>query len=95
MLKKGLSARAALFASVRPLYEVVYRVAHVVGNQEQEEAEVLRKNFAQHLVLIREQAEQSEPLRAALLQFLKVTDRYAPHLFFCYQVADLPRTNND
>jgi hypothetical protein len=95
LLKKGLSATAALFASVRPLYELVYRVAHVLGNQQQEEAEAVRKNFAQQLDLMREQAEQYEPLRAALLQFLKVTDSYAPHLFFCYQVADLPRTNND
>jgi hypothetical protein len=95
LLKKGLLATAALFASVRPLYELVYRVAHVLDNQEQQEAEAVRRNFAQQLVLIREQAEQSEPLRPALLQFLKVTDSYAPHLFFCYQITDLPRTNND
>lgn len=31
----------------------------------------------------------------ALAHFLKVTQSYAPHLFFCYQVPDLPRTNND
>jgi hypothetical protein len=24
-----------------------------------------------------------------------MTQSYAPHLFFCYQVADLPKTNND
>lgn len=56
---------------------------------------MVRRTFAHQLVLIREQAEQSEPLRPALLQFLKVTHSYAPHLFFCYQVTDLPRTNND
>jgi len=31
----------------------------------------------------------------AITHFLKVTQSYAPHLFFCYQVPDLPRTNND
>jgi hypothetical protein len=31
----------------------------------------------------------------AIAHFLKVTQSYAPHLFFCYQVPDLPRTNND
>jgi hypothetical protein len=30
----------------------------------------------------------------ALAHFLKVTQSYAPHLFFCYQIPDLPRTNN-
>jgi hypothetical protein len=95
LLKKGLLATAALFAWVRPLYEFVYRVAHVLGNQDQLEAEEVQKNFEQQLVLMREQAEPCEAVRPALLQFLKVSDSYAPHLFFCYQVADLPRTNND
>ena len=31
----------------------------------------------------------------AIAHFLKVTQSYGPHLFFCYQVADLPRTNNE
>lgn len=95
LLKKGLVATQTLFATVRPLYERVYQVAHVLGNQDQQQAEEVQKNFEQQLVLMREQAEQCEALRPALLQFLKVTDSYAPHLFFCYQVADLPRTNND
>lgn len=30
-----------------------------------------------------------------IAHFVKVTQSYAPHLFFCYQVPDLPRTNND
>jgi len=30
----------------------------------------------------------------ALAHFLKVTHSYVPHLFFCYEVPDLPRTNN-
>jgi hypothetical protein len=95
LLKKGLGATQALFASVRPLYKRVYRVAHVLGNQDQQEAEAVQRDFAHQLGVIREQADQSETGRTALLQFLKVTDSYAPHLFFCYQVADLPKTNND
>lgn len=31
----------------------------------------------------------------AIAHFMKVTQSYAPHLFFCYQIPDLPRTNND
>ncbi len=34
-------------------------------------------------------------LAPAVDQFLKVTASYAPQLFHCYDVADLPRTNND
>lgn len=95
LLKKGLLATAELFASVRPLAQWVHQVAHVLANPEQQTAQQVQRAFADHLVLIREQAEHSDSLRPALLQFLKVTQSYAPHLFFCYQVADLPKTNND
>lgn len=55
----------------------------------------MRRHFEDHLVLIREQAEQEHRQHPALLHFLKVTESYAPHLFFCYQVAALPKTNHD
>lgn len=44
---------------------------------------------------MQDQAAQLTPsFQQAIAHFLKVTRSYAPHLFFCYQVADLPRTNN-
>jgi hypothetical protein len=95
LLKKGLNATQVLFASVCPLYKSVYQVAHVLGNQEKQEADALQRDFADQLALMRGLADQEDHLRPALLYFLKVTQSYAPHLFFCYQVADLPRTNND
>ncbi len=36
----------------------------------------------------------SDEMQAAIGHFLKVTDSYRPGLFHCYDVADLPRTNN-
>ena len=44
---------------------------------------------------MREQREQAGSLAPALDHFLKVTQSYAPGLFHCYDVAGLPRTNND
>src|SRR5438309_6905923 len=46
------------------------------------------------MAVLRMQADQLEGLRPQLLHFLKVSESYAPHLFFCYQIPDLPRTNN-
>lgn len=47
------------------------------------------------LMHMQEQASQLDPgFQQALAHFLKVTQSYAPHLFFCYQIPDLPRTNN-
>jgi hypothetical protein len=37
----------------------------------------------------------SGPLAAAVAHFVKVTQSYGPGLFHCYDVPDLPRTNND
>jgi hypothetical protein len=94
-LKKGLVATQTLFASVRPLCQVLQQVAHVLANADSSPAETVRVQFAEQLRRLKEQAEQSPELAGALTHFLKVTTSYAPHLFFCYQVADLPRTNND
>lgn len=42
----------------------------------------------------RELSKSSGPLRSSLAHFLKVTRSYQPGLFHCYDVLDLPRTNN-
>jgi hypothetical protein len=34
-------------------------------------------------------------LAPAIEQFLKVTNSFAPGLFYCYDIPGLPRTNND
>jgi hypothetical protein len=44
---------------------------------------------------MRQETDASEPLRKMTATFLKVTDSYWAGLFFCYDVSDLPRTNND
>jgi len=80
---------------VRPLYESVHRIASVLRNQHQQSGETVKSLFEEHLTKMREHAEHADAGEPALLHFLKVTQRYAPHLFFRYQVADLPKTNND
>lgn len=41
------------------------------------------------------QRERAGTVAPAIDHFLKVTASYAPGLFHCYDVPDLPRTNND
>jgi hypothetical protein len=43
---------------------------------------------------IRGQVPRAGKLQGALRHFLKVTRSYWPGLFHCYDVPDLPRTNN-
>ena len=44
---------------------------------------------------MRGQTKKAGQLKTAITHFLKVTDSYWPGLFHCYDVPDLPRTNND
>ncbi len=44
---------------------------------------------------MQEQQEQLGALAPAVAHFCKVTASYKEGLFQCYQVTDLPRTNND
>jgi hypothetical protein len=45
---------------------------------------------------MQEQAGQLGPSwQKAIAHFVKVTQSYGPQLFFCYQIPDVPRTNND
>jgi hypothetical protein len=44
---------------------------------------------------MRRPTKKAGQLKTAITHFLKVTDSYWPGLFHCYDVPDLPRTNND
>ncbi len=44
---------------------------------------------------MRRQTKKAGELKTAITHFLKVTNSYWPGLFHCYDVPDLPRTNND
>jgi hypothetical protein len=58
--------------------------------------EELQLRFMLVLMYMQEHKSQLDPWwQKAIAHFLKVTHSYAPHLFFCYQIPDVPRTNND
>ena len=44
---------------------------------------------------MRQEVFSSELLCKMIATFLKVTNSYWPGLFLCYDLSDLPRTNND
>src|SRR5207253_4929214 len=53
------------------------------------------ERYQKVLTRMREQQASLGPLGEAISTFLKVTESYWPGLFHCYDVPDLPRTNND
>ena len=97
LLRRGLEETAALWPAVRVAYRWVKQVAHLLKNRAERPAADIRRRLSHILSRIRQAATQTdgEELQQQLRHFLKVTKSYRPGLFHCYQVADLPRTNND
>ncbi len=95
LLTKGLTATAILWPDVQAGYGWVHRAASLLTNAEQWSAEEVRQHYQSLLNEMRQGADPSEPLQKMIATFLKVTNSYWSGLFFCYEVSDLPRTNND
>jgi hypothetical protein len=95
LLQRGLQVTALLWPAIILAYGWVYQVAHVLANEEALPADAVHDRYQgvlDHLAAGREAAGRLGP---AVDQFLTVSARYAPHLFHCYAVPGLPRTNND
>jgi hypothetical protein len=94
LLKKALETTQTDWQTLERVYGWVHQLAQVLG-EEDVRPEELQLRFLLILMHMQEQAGQLDPQwQQAIAHFLKVTQSYAPHLFFCYQIPDLPRTNN-
>jgi hypothetical protein len=73
----------------------VHRAAHLLANHDDWDAAGVRAAYGALVTEIDQQRVTAPTLAPAVDHFLKVTASYWPGLFHCYEVADLPRTNND
>lgn len=94
LLRRGLSATAALWPPIRTAYGWVHQAAHVLGNAEGHAAPEVQQAFAAILANMAAEQPRLGSLAPAIAHFRKVTNSYGPHLFHCYTVPDLPRTTN-
>ncbi len=95
LLTRGLSATAALWPDIRQTYGWVHRAAHVLANEASYSGTQVRYAYTALLAEMTGSQAAAGPLSPAVSHFLKVTRSYWPGLFHCYDVPDLPRTNND
>jgi hypothetical protein len=95
-VRHGLEATAPLWPPIQTAYALVHQAAHLLANPDDLAAAALRQAYHEQ-VLAPLQAQQAEPghLAEAAAHFAKVTASYWPGLFHCYDVPELPRTNND
>jgi hypothetical protein len=85
-----------LWPPIQTGYALVHHAAHLLANHEALDGAGLRQAY-QDQVLSPWQAHRTpdDPLALAATTFAKVSASYWPDLFHCYDVPDLPRTNND
>jgi hypothetical protein len=95
LLSGGLSATAALWVPVAAAYDWVFRAAAILENVAGRTGAAVKASYRGLLGAMARHAERAGNLCGALGTFRKVTRSYWPGLFHCYEVADLPRTDND
>jgi hypothetical protein len=95
ILRRGLDATAPLWPAVRVAYGWVHRAAHILNNDTQESGAAVQRRLHGLLGAMGQHQAQAGTLAPAVAHFLKVSRSYWPGLFHCYNVPDLPRTNNE
>jgi hypothetical protein len=94
-LHGGLKATAALWPPIVLMYAWVWRVAHVLGENGPNNAAEARRQLGGLLGAMVRHGVMLGALAGAASHFVRVSRSYWSGLFPCYEVADLPRTNND
>jgi hypothetical protein len=92
---KGLAATEEAWPPLRIAYGWVHRAAHILENEAAVPATEVRQRLENLFAEMRRDQATAGPLAPAVAHFLKVSASYWPGLFHCYEVAGLPRTNND
>jgi hypothetical protein len=95
LLRAGLEATATLWPAIALMYAWVWRAAHILGDEGPNQAAAARRQLGGLLGAVVRHSVRLGPLAGAAAHFVRVSRSYWPGLFHCYEVADLPRTNND
>ena len=95
LVAKGLAATDALWPAIRVAYDWVHRAARLLENGDGAPGGQVRRGMDDLLAAMRAGQATLGALQPAVAHFLKVSASYWPGLFHCYDIAGLPRTNND
>jgi hypothetical protein len=83
-----------MWPGVRVAFGWVHRAAHVLGQEGTSGAQI-RRQLSGLLGAMKRHRPKTGTLGGAVDHFVKVSRSYWPGLFACYEVKELPRTNND
>ena len=94
-LTTGLRQTAELWPGLEHAYAWVHRAARLLNNEDGHDVLVVRREYRALLAEMERAQDWLGELAWAVPHFRKVTTSYWSGLFQCYEVAELPRTNND
>jgi hypothetical protein len=95
LLRVGLATTASLFAPVRLADQWIHQAAHILGNPNNLASSDVRQEYEAFLSHLRDYPSTADSVADGIAHFLNVTASYAPNLFTCYDLPEIPRTNND
>lgn len=95
IIATALEQTASLWQPIVTAFDWVHQVATILDNDAQLDGQNVRYSLERLLRAMERWKDQAGSLAAGIDHFLKVTCSYAPGLFHCYDIAGLPRTNND
>jgi hypothetical protein len=95
LLTKGLQATVELWTPLERAYHFLDQAKAILANESQETGQQVRERYLAHLAQMQENLSSLGPLAEAFEHFSHKTSNFAAGLFRCYDIAGLPRTNND
>lgn len=95
LLRRGLQKTEQMWSALEKAYALLHEAAHLLANHEEQSGQAVRERYQTFLLKMGEQQASLGPLSGAISTFLKVTKSYWAGLFQCYDIPDLPRTDNE
>jgi hypothetical protein len=92
---KGLTTTGVMWPSIQTAFGWVHSVATLLENKDEIPGSEIRRRMEELLAEMADDQATVGTLQPAVAHFLKVSASYWPGLFHCYDIAGLPRTNND
>jgi len=83
-----------MWPAIQMAFDLLHKAAAILDHPHDRSGRVVRRRYRTFLRTLAGKVRRGGRLKAALRHFLKVTRSYWPGLFHCYDLSDLPRTNN-
>ena len=86
---------APLFAPIAIAYNWIHQAADILDNEAGHSVIEVKRSYQNLLAQMSRCKHKAGSLEPGITHFLKITRSYWSGLFHCYEIEDLPRTNND